>query len=52
MVAGQDINTLNTANVVGSLIQLATSSTVTIQPGVYKIEMSAAFDFSDGNGYA
>ena len=52
VTVGQDINSLSTINISGSKIQQASASTVTLEPGTYKIEMSAAFDFSADHGYA
>ena len=52
VTVGSDINSLGVINQIGSKVILDTSSTVTLEPGTYRIEMSAAFDFSANTGYA
>jgi hypothetical protein len=52
MTVGVDVTGFSVTNVSGSHISQATSSTITLQPGNYRLEMSAGFDFSNANGYA
>lgn len=50
LVLNTDI-AFSTTDLSGSKISVGVS-TITLQPGTYKIDMSAGFDFSSANGYA
>ena len=50
LVLNTDI-TFSVTDLAGSKISVGVS-TITLQPGTYKIDMSAGFDFSSANGYA